>query len=170
MIGTSVMKELKICIFRNAPGNSFQVHCWPWCICQSKAQISIQSQNSAFISNIAFELYQSRLVTINEKSVNGNDLENLRICDNRKNPISLEPNKLLVSNKKTLHEFYLKQVVKVALLSNVEKYGHYKHWEIFIEEKTLKFFQKIYQLEKTTLPNTPKFPKKDKWLFNNISI
>ena len=67
-----------------------------------KAQISIQSQNSAFISNIAFELYQSRLVTINEKPVNGNDLEDLRICDNRKNPISLEPNKLL-SPKKNLY-------------------------------------------------------------------
>ena len=70
------------------------------------------SQNSAFISNTAFELYQSRLVTINEKPVNGNDLENLRICDNRKNPISLEPNKLLGSNKKTLHEFYLKTSCK----------------------------------------------------------
>ena len=34
-----------------------------------KAQISIQSQNSAFISNIAFELYQSRFATINEKTV-----------------------------------------------------------------------------------------------------
>ena len=43
---------------------------------------------------------------------NGNDLENLRICDNRKNPISLEPNKLLSSNKKTLHEFYLKTSCK----------------------------------------------------------
>ena len=101
---------------------------------------------------------------------NGNDLENLRICDNRKNPISLEPNKLLSPKKNLYTSFTWKQVAKVALLINVEKYSHCKHREIFIEEKTVKFFQKIYESEKTTLPNTPKFPIKGKWLFNNISI